>query len=103
MPLPIQNKIKFKPMYTVKKPQDLNPFAYDNTGTSETYKQGDIVYKAIPEGEATNPIGVIIQICRYGAIRTEMHGHTKESEVRPATFAEIQQHRPQLIEEILIY
>lgn len=90
-------------MYTVKKPQDLNPFAYDNTGTSQMYKQGDIIYKAIAEGEATNPIGVIIQICRYGAIRTEMHGHTKETEIRPATFSEIQQHRPQLIESILIY
>ena len=81
-------------------------FEYESE-TSPGYQLGDILYKEYPEED--NPedtmepeIGVVIQTFEDGDFRTDMWGMSYESEVTPATLAQIKKYRPSLMDYLII-
>lgn len=76
-------------------------FDYESKKTTHKYDLGTIVFKKSElEEESQTPIGVIIQLHSDGDYRTEMYGNVSESEIRPATWEEIYQYAPKLMNYI---
>jgi hypothetical protein len=81
-------------------------FDYKNETNQHKYQLGDILFKEYTDennytGENQKPeIGVVIQTFSDGDVRTDMWGMCCESEVSLATLEQIDQYRPELIQEI---
>ena len=80
-------------------------FDYENE-ISPKYQLGDILTKdyskLYEDSEQGIEIGVVIQTFSDGDFRTDMWGMSSESEVRPATFKEVEVLRPFLLKDLVI-
>lgn len=78
-------------------------FGRYNSFNRPGYQLGDVVIKPIPAYDSYNmpEIGVIIQTHEDGDFRTDKFGNGSNSEVRPATLAEITQWRKDLLPDLL--
>lgn len=65
------------------------------------YALWNVVYKETEAEEGSNPIGVVIQIHDREELRADMYGNVCYSEIRPATYTEIAQYRPELLEKLV--
>ena len=80
-------------------------FDYENE-ISPKYQLGDVLTKdyskLYEDSEQGIEIGVVIQTFSDGDFRTDMWGMSSESEVRPATFKEVEVLRPFLLKDLVI-
>jgi hypothetical protein len=83
-------------------------FDYESEVNPNKYQLGDILYKEYTEeneftGENQgSEIGVVIQTFSDGDVRTDMWGMCSESEVSMATSEQIDEYRPNLLQQIRI-
>jgi len=66
-----------------------------------TYKLWQVVFKEKEVEFEGNPIGVVIQTWGDGELRADMYGVVCHSEIRPATYAEIAQYHPDLLQKLV--
>jgi len=67
----------------------------------DTYKLWQVVFKEKEVEFEGNPIGVVIQTWGDGELRADMYGVVSHSEIRPATYAEIAQYHPDLLQKLV--
>jgi hypothetical protein len=75
-------------------------FDYENEVNPNKYQLGDILYKE--HTDVFSNIGVVIQTFSDGDVRTDMWGMCSESEVSMATSEQIDEYRPNLLQQIRI-
>ena len=92
-------------MLKVKDHKQFCFFEYESE-TSPTYQLGDVLLKSYRDlyenSEQDDEVGVVIQTFEDGDFRTDMWGMGSESEVRPATFKDVEVLRPFLIKDLVI-
>ena len=92
-------------MLKVKDHKQFCFFEYESE-TSPTYQLGDVLLKCnrdlYEDSEQDDEVGVVIQTFEDGDFRTDMWGMGSESEVRLATFKDVEVLRPFLIKDLVI-
>lgn len=84
-------------MISVKDHNKFRLFDYESM-PSDTFTLGNVLLK---EDEESTEIGVVIQTFDDGDCRTDMWGNCSPSEVRAATIKDIENLRPELLQDIL--
>lgn len=81
--------------------KDFCHFKYDGPESNMYFQLGDVVFKESESTDDGNPIGVVIQIHPDGDCRTDMYGNVSRNEVRKATKEDVQEHRPDILDQCI--
>lgn len=96
----IETKKYYKGMQVLNH-KDFCHFKYDGPESNMYFQLGDVVFKESELLDEGNPIGVVIQIHPDGDCRTDMYGNIKHTEVRKATKEDVQEHRPEILDQCI--
>ena len=74
---------------------------YDYISEPCNYSLWQVVFKEKEVEFEGNPIGVVIQTWGDGELRADMYGVVSHNEIRPATYSQIAQYRPDLLQKLV--